>query len=287
MHNFTRVYTTYGLRIKVFSGHAYFLEILDAYFGEAAHRRTGRVILEITLRIYLRKLPRARHHKKQRRAMRFENSSIDTYNKRIYSYYADFSMTDQPGILLRPMWCLLYFLGYYPLHAALVKKEGHYLAFFGSSGSGKSTLASLFALKGFTFLCDDHFFVKNAGRYFKIIPFAKKTKIRNIERKESLQGRDFSAARDRAYFYAKKLVCLFPRYRAGRNLCLKPISMKQGILHLIGDNLSAETGQPDNRAGQIKMLDFFCQFEKRARFFELVYNDKQLPAADSFMKDVF
>ncbi len=278
MLSFTKSYVTPGLKIKVIANHKYFLDLIDEYCGQEMCKKTGNSTFNITLNIFRRPFkPFPSSNRKD--IIHFENSLIDIGRKEIYSYYPSFYMAGQPGILLRPLWCLLYYLGYYPLHAALVKKGKNFLAFFGPSGSGKSTFASFLAQQGFIFICDDHFFIKNTGRYFKIIPFMKMMRVRNAENKEGFKMGELNTEEWRSYFYAQNLIIMFPRYRQERTPRLKRISNKEGILLLMADNLVFRTGQPDNRVGQINMLDFLIRLEKKGRFFEISYNDKGLAQA--------
>jgi len=287
MPRFTKLYVNSGFRIKVAADNKHFLNILNDYCGQAKRGQNGNAAFKIGMEISCGVLPRA-FKQNQPGVLRYENSLIDIKNKKIRSYYPRISKVDQAGILLRPLWCFLNHLGFYPLHGALIKRGEKFLTFMGPAGSGKSTFAFLLAQRGFTLICDDHFFIKEEGNRLKVAPFAKNIKIRSIEKKIGfkINSEKINQQKIPAFYFAKEFFIIFPRYSSGDKTVLRRISNKEGALRLIYDNFVLKTGQADNRMGQMNLLNFFARLEKKSRFFELIYDDSHLAEAAALILDV-
>lgn len=270
-----RVYNAGGFRINVLASGKYFIRLLDDYFRGSSTQTRSIGVFSVTLKISSRPFAFASGHS-DKNIIHFESSIIDISQRIIYSYYPSFPAAEQAGILLRPLWYLLIYLDYHPMHGALIRSDSDFIAFFGPSGSGKSTLSTASSMYGFSLICDDYFFVKNTGKAIKIVPFVKAVRVRNIHNKSSLNLDSLKISLGQAYFLAKRLVIVFPRYSIKERMRLCPVSNKYGILRLMGDNLMLKTGQPDNKKGMMKMLDFIFQLEKKSSFYELAYNDSNI-----------
>lgn len=270
-----RVYNVGGFRINVLTNESYFLGLLDNCLGRSSAQRKTKGVFSVTLKISSRPFAFASDHS-DKNIIHFENSIINISQRIIYSYYPSFPAAEQVGILFSPLWCLLIHLDYYPIHGALIKSNSSFIALLGPGGSGKSTLSSVSSMYGFSLICDDHFFVKNIEKSIKIFPFVKAIKVKNMHNKSSLNLANLKISLGKAYFLAKRLVIVFPRYSIKGRMRLCPVSKKSGVLKLIGDNLIFKTWQPDNKKDKMKMLDFIFQLEKKSSFYELTYNDSNI-----------
>ena len=56
-------------------------------------------------------------------------------------------------------------------------------------------------------------------------------------------------------------------------------------MSLLSDNLVSETGQKDNKKGQIEIFDFMHQLINKVDFFEVRYNDENLPQIQDRIKE--
>lgn len=276
---FKKIYNTGSFRINVLTNENYFISLLDNCLGGSSTQTSSLDVFNVTLKISNNPFTLASGQNKKN-IIHFQNSIIDTSQRIIYSYYPSFPAAEEAGILFSPLWCLLIYLNYYPMHGALIKSGSDFIAFFGPGGSGKSTLASASCMQGFSLICDDYFFVKNTEKTIKILPFVKTVKVRNIHKKSLLDLNNLKISPRQAYFLAKRLVIVFPRYSVKERMRLCPISNKYGILRLMGDNLILETGQPDNKKGKMKMWDFIFQLEKKLSFYELTYNDSNISSGE-------
>jgi len=272
---FKRTYNAGGFRINVLTNESYFIKLLDNCLRVALTKTKTNGVFSVTLKILDKPLTIA-PGKNNKNIVHFGNSIIDIPQRIIYSYYPSFPAAEEAVILLNPLWCLLLYLDYYPLHGALIKSGNDFLAFFGPSGSGKSTLSSASCMYGFSLICDDYFFVKNTEKTIKILPFTKVVKVRNIHNKSPLNLDSLKISLKQAFFLAKRLVIIFPKYSLKKRMRLCPISNKHGVLNLMGDNFFLKTGQPDNKKIRIRMLDFIFQLGKKSSFYELVYNDSNI-----------
>ena len=270
-----KVYNTGGFRINVSTTEEHFIRLLDHYLKGSSTQAGTSGVFNVTLKISKKPFPFV-SGKNDKNILNFENFTIDIPQKVIYSHYPNFPTAEQAGILLSPLWFLMVCLDYCPIHGALIKSSGDFIAFLGPGGSGKSTLSSASSMYGFSFICDDYFFVKNTKKTIKIIPFVKAVKVRNIHNKSPLNLNNLKISSGQAYFLAKRLIIVFPRYSANKKMCLSQVSNKYGVLKLIGDNLFLKTGQPDNKKARMKLLDFIFQLEKKSSFYELSYNDSNI-----------
>lgn len=270
-----RVYNAGGIRINVFTSEKYVIGLLDNYFKGSPTQTKTIGIFSATLKISSRPFAFA-SALRGKNIIHFNNSIIDISQRIIYSYYPNSPAAEEAYILLRPLWCLLIYLDYYPMHGALIRSNGNFITFFGPSGSGKSTLSLASSIYRFSLLCDDYFFVKNTEKAIKIIPFVKPVKVRNIHNKSSLNLDRLKISLAQAYFLAKKLIIIFPKYSLKKKMRLCSVSNKIGILKLIKENPILETEQPDNKKSKMKMLDFIFRLEKKSSFYELAYNDSNL-----------
>jgi len=270
-----RTYNAGGFRINVLASESYFIRLLDNYLNKIPLQTKALGVFNVTLKISSSPFAFT-SLQSDKNIIHFENSLIDISQRIIYSYYPNLPAAEEAIILLNPLWYLLLYLDYYPLHGALIKSGSDFLAFFGPSGSGKSTLSSASCMYGFSLICDDYFFVKNTEKTIKILPFTKAVKVRNIHNKSPLNLDSLKISLKQAFFLTKSLVIIFPKYSLKKKMRLCSISNKQGVLNLMGDNLFLKTGQPDNKKSRIKMLDFIFQLGKKSSFYELVYNDSNI-----------
>jgi hypothetical protein len=270
-----KIYNAVGIRIKIITGNKIIIHLLDNYFDSAIGKRNIPGSFNATI-YYQSNCLTGQQTAETKRTIRFKNSIINLPKRIIHSYCPKIPASEQTAILLEPLWQLLTRLGYYSLHGALIKSTNRLIAFFGPSGSGKSTLSSASLKHGFSLACDDFFFIKSVGKNIKIIPFAKKVKVKNIRKKTFLNLNDIRINSRKAYFLAKKMVIIFPRYSAKKKARLHSISKKYGILEVLKDNLALKI-EGMNKKDYVEISDLIFQIGEKTSFYELTYHDCDVP----------
>jgi len=266
-----KTYSAVGVKINIVTKRNGIIELLDEYFDSdvANYRCPGAI--DVTL--YYQTVPPAKLHSARKNGLFLSKGSIiDAKRRIIYSRCPRLPKAGQAAILLDPLWQLLLHLGYYPLHGALIRSGGRLIAVFGPSRSGKSTISSASLKYGFSLCCDDFFFVRNNGKNIEILPFAKKVKVRNIQRKTFLDPKRIGITSTKSRFSVKNMAALFPRYSLGKNARLSQLSKKLGIIRIIKENLALKNEQIGKKRGA-EMLDLIFRVGEKTNFYELTYHD--------------
>jgi hypothetical protein len=273
-----RSYRGSGLEIKIRADRKYFITALENILLFPAGPKPNKPSLKITLCLFSKKP--AFIGKDPGEIPFYKACSIDAGKREALIWvpqaYQDRRIVDDNQIFIAPLNTLLNFLGYYAIHASLVYKNEVFIAFAGPGGCGKSTLSCMLSLNGFKLLCDDMVFISNTGKSLDLIPLKMRVKVKNRERKSFIDEKKIFLRDMPDFPRVKDLFFIFPRYCENERPKLKPISRKEGIWHLISDNMVMETGHPDRKTGQINLLDFICGLRDKASFFELSYNDSNL-----------
>jgi len=274
-----KTYNAGGFRIAIAADEQHFIRLLDDYFWTELPRSYGSP-MRVTINISGRELP-VYPGKSRKNIISYEDSLIDVSRRMIYDYCPDAPYPDQVGMLFRPLSSLMIYMGYYPIHGALSRAGMDFVAILGPSGCGKSTISGNLALRGFSLLCDDCFFIKKVADGFTIIPFYKRLNVKNISDRDIFRAGFSKPQHIKASYTAKRFNVIFTQYSAKRDTGLTPLTRKAGALRLIGGNMALETGHPDNEATKRKMLKCLMQFEKSSTFYKLTYKDRCLRKACS------
>jgi hypothetical protein len=266
-----KTYSAVGVKINIVTGENGIIELLDEYFDPdiANYRCPGAI--DVTL--YYQKVTPAKLHSARKNGLfLYKGSIIDAKRRIIYSQCPRLPRAGQAAILLDPLWQMLLHLGYYPLHGALIRSGRHLIAVFGPSRSGKSTIASASLKYGFSLCCDDFFFVRDNGKDIEILPFAKKVKVRNIQRKTFLDPERIGITSRKSRLSVKNIIVVFPGYSSQKNACLCGIPRKSGIFKVIEENLMLENKRI-NKEMSAEMLSLIFRLGEKTNFYELIYHD--------------
>ena len=274
---YRRTYRGSALKVRILAQRRSFIEAIESYITFPANAIAYKPSLEITLFLSseraLKKVP-----VRSSKVFYSANVKKNEIRLRIPQELAEHGPLDRNDLFFRPLSFFLHSFGYHAIHASLVHRKGTFCFFAGPGGRGKSTLACLLSLSGFQLLGDDMVFVGRSKWGFEFLPLRTRAKIDHPEKKSFIDVGSIRVGDMPAFSRRKKIFFLFPRYDQKNLPELRPMSKKEGILRLISDNMTLKTGHPDNRGAKIRALDFICGLGDNALFFEVFYNDENLPA---------
>lgn len=206
------------------------------------------------------------------------------------------------NLFMKPLQFILSYHGFFFIHSSVVSKGDNCVLITGRPNCGKSTISLVLSQYGFNLLTDDDCFVKLTEKGAQLFPFSTKIGLSNIilkkypalgnyAKKNYSYGKKqrLSIERISKHEGAKELRCkiiLFPIYSSNSRISMKEISGNKIIKRVANEfPLRHISRDYPEKEFETKFLTFYA-LTKKARSFELTYNDDRLDEIPALIEKI-